>query len=175
MSSKYSSPRLSNRSSRATSWLLFIALTTLSPSYAEEYEGAWLFEPPPTPKKVVYVFKARAPEPKPLSEKELSDILKIDNSGEAQREDAITNFPEVSVFTGYNFRKEKIVTGLGVELFHNQNKPRRHRWKTQLILGDDMAGLSIGKILVPVVNFEVGPGYDFVNKAWILKFSWYKF
>jgi hypothetical protein len=133
---------------------------------AEDYEGEWLSEEP--------VPELRLPEAR-MSPDELFEKLRLNDKAEAGRKDSLMNFPEISVYTGWNFRKEKVVTGIGVELFHNQNRPRKHRWKTQLILGEDSAGLSIGKIIVPVVNFEVGPGYDFINKAWLLKMSWYKF
>lgn len=103
------------------------------------------------------------------------EALKIDEKGEAQRKDKLSEFPEISVYTGWHHRKDTVITGLGVELFHSQNHPRKHKWKFQLIVGDNVAGLSVGRILVPVINFEIGPGYDFINKAWVFKVSWYKF
>jgi len=128
---------------------------------------------------MVLAQEVELPEPEPpkeiLSEDELMRVLRVDETGEARRKDALSDFPEVSVYTGWNFRKDKVITGLGIELFHSQNRPRDYKWKFQLMLGDDIAGLSVGRILVPVINFEVGPGYDFINKAWIVKLSWYKF
>jgi len=91
------------------------------------------------------------------SKEELSRVLELDDTGEAQRKDKLVSFPEISTFVAWSYGRRSMVNGLGVELFHNRNEPRRHKWMFKLLLGDEWVGFSVGYILVPVINFNVGP------------------
>lgn len=91
------------------------------------------------------------------SKEELEAALQIDETGEAKRKDKLANFPEISTFVAWANGRRSLVNGLGVELFHNRNAPRRHKWMFKLLLGDEWAGFSAGYILVPVINFNIGP------------------
>jgi hypothetical protein len=91
------------------------------------------------------------------SKEELADALQIDETGESQRRDKVANFPEISTFVAWSNGRKDLVNGLGVELFHNRNKPRRHNWMFKLLLADEWVGFSAGYILVPVINFSIGP------------------
>jgi len=91
------------------------------------------------------------------SKEELKEALQLDETGEARRKDSLANFPEISTFVAWSSGRRSLVNGLGVELFHDRNKPRRHKWMFKLLLGDEWAGFSAGYILVPAINFNVGP------------------
>lgn len=104
-----------------------------------------LFQEPPSPKRSV------------RTREELESALQIDSTGEAQRRDKLASFPEISTFVAWSSGRRDLINGLGVELFHDRDKPRRHHWMFKLMLGDEWVGFSAGYILVPVINFNVGP------------------
>lgn len=93
---------------------------------------------------------------------ELAAEQKYDDKGQAQRKDAIQRFPEISTFAAFDLHDDTLINGLGIELFHDRYKERRSKWKLELMLADEFAGLSAGYIMVPVINFNIGPfwGYD---------------
>ena len=91
------------------------------------------------------------------TKEELVRDLEIDETGTAKRKDPLANFPEVSTFAAWSNGRRSLVNGLGVELFHDRNQPRRHKWMFKLLLGDEWAGFSAGYILVSVINFNIGP------------------
>lgn len=97
------------------------------------------------------------PARKIRSKEELEKALKIDATGESQRKDKPANFPEISTFVAWTNGRRDLINGLGVELFHDRDKPRRHNWMFKLLLADQWVGFSAGYILVPVINFNIGP------------------
>lgn len=98
------------------------------------------------------------PTKQPIRTKaEVVKVLKIDETGEARRKDKLANFPEISTFVAWSSGHRDLINGLGVELFHDRDKPRRHSWMFKLMLADQWVGFSAGYILVPVINFNIGP------------------
>ena len=98
-----------------------------------------------------------APASRVLSKAELEEVLQIDETGEATRKDKLSTFPEICTFVAMSSGRRDLITGLGVELFHQRNLPRRHKLTFKLLLGNEWVGFSAGYILVPVINFNVGP------------------
>ena len=107
-----------------------------------------------------------------------------DSTGKLPRT-AIQKFPELSTLYGVAHGGEARVA-LGVELFHNRAKPRKHRWKLELQLADNEIGLGAGYILVRGVNFTLGPFYRWKidpdqlltgerRKTWGLRAGLFKF
>lgn len=95
------------------------------------------------------------------SKKNLEEVLQLDETGESRRRDKVASFPEVSTFVAWTDGHRNLVNGLAVELFHKRDRPRKHNWMFKLMLGDEWVGFSAGYILIPVINFNVGP---FVGK-----------
>jgi hypothetical protein len=96
-------------------------------------------------------------ERKIRTKEELEEALQLDETGESQSTDELDSFPEVSTFVAWSNGHRDLVTGLAVELFHDRDKPRRHTWMFKLMLADEWVGFSAGYILVPVINFNIGP------------------
>ena len=109
-----------------------------------------------------------------LSIGELEEVLKPDKDGKATRKDKIMRFPEISTFTGFDTKKDEFKVGLGIELFHKRDRPRRHKWKFEAQFGEDYAGIAIGRIVIPVVNFTVGVFYG-TDKRRGVYVGFYKF
>lgn len=105
--------------------------------------------------------------------------LKIDAEGRPHRKDKISEFPEISTIAGYDFRSEDVIAGIGIEMFHKRNRPRNSPWKIEMQLSPNQVGVYFGRIIVPVVNFTVGPfvGYDTKNdrETYGLRMSFFKF
>lgn len=97
------------------------------------------------------------PHGSPMTKAELESALKIDGTGKATRKDKISDFPEISTFVAVTTGERVIVNGLAVELFHKRSAPRTSRWMYKLMLSNDWAGISVSRILIPVINFNVGP------------------
>lgn len=91
------------------------------------------------------------------SKEELEADLQLDATGESRRKDKVASFPEVSTFVAWTDGHRNLVNGLAVELFHKRDRPRKHDWMFKLMLGDEWVGFSAGYILIPVINFNVGP------------------
>ena len=110
---------------------------------------------------------------------ELERVLKIDASGTPRRRDKISEFPEISTIAGYDFSTDDVVAGIGIEMFHKRNRPRSSPWKIELQLCPNQVGVYFGRILVPVVNFTIGPfiGYDTKNdrETYGIRMSFFKF
>ena len=77
--------------------------------------------------------------------------------------------PEISTLFGYG-KGGEIKPAIGIEIFHDRSKPRRHKWKFELQVAEDELALGVGRIVVPVVNFTIGPyvGFNFEYDDWTL-------
>jgi hypothetical protein len=117
------------------------------------------------------------PKPQPMSFNELFEDMKTDEEGRAES-DSITKLPEISTLFGIG-RRGKVGVAIGIELFRPRNRPRNNKWKLELQFADDEVSMGFGRIVVPVVNFTVGPyiGYDFEedNETFGLRFGIFKF
>ena len=98
---------------------------------------------------------------------------------------SIQRFPEISTLYGVD-RDRDAQIALGIELFHNRAKARKHRWKFELQLADNEIGLGAGYILVRGVNLTLGPFYRWKidkdqlaagerRKTWGLRLGLFKF
>jgi hypothetical protein len=112
-----------------------------------------------------------------MSFEEWSSENSTDSDGK-MKPDRITRLPEISTLFGYG-RGGDVKVAIGIELFHNRSKPRTSRWKLELQVANDELAIGFGHIIVPVVNFTIGPymGYDFeINqKTYGLRFGVFKF
>lgn len=92
--------------------------------------------------------------------------------------DSITKLPEISTLFGVS-RHWKIKPAIGIELFHRRDRPRLHRWKFELQIAEEELAFGISRIIVPVVNFTVGPyiGRDFKYNETVygVRFGIFKF
>jgi hypothetical protein len=86
--------------------------------------------------------------------------------------------PEISTLFGVG-KYGKIGPAIGIELFHDRSKPRRHKWKLELQIAEEELSIGISRIIIPVVNFAVGPyiGRDFEDNETIygVRFGIFKF
>jgi hypothetical protein len=117
------------------------------------------------------------PESQPLSYEDWLETSRFADNGR-MKDDSLTKLPEISTLFGVG-RGGKFKVAIGIELFHDRRKPRKHRWKLELQIADDELALGLGYILVPVANFTMGPyvGYDFEenHKTYGLRFGIFKF
>ena len=94
------------------------------------------------------------------------------------KSDDIDRLPEISTLFGYG-KGGKIKPAIGVEIFHDRSRPRRHKWKFEIQVAENELSLGIGRIIVPVVNFTVGPyfGFDFEDEdtTYGVRFGIFKF
>lgn len=76
--------------------------------------------------------------------------------------DPIMKLPEISTLFGVG-KGGKIAPAIGIEIFHDRTKPRRHKWKFEIQIAEEELSVGVSRIIVPVVNFTIGPyyGYDF--------------
>lgn len=116
----------------------------------------------------------------PAHQKSYEDWLRdnpIDEDGKL-REDALTRFPEISTMFLIN-KDGDVKPAIGVEIFHNRSRPRKHRTKWELHLADQEIGIGFSRIIVPVVNFTFGPYYAYDVKdnrrTYGIRFGIFKF
>jgi hypothetical protein len=69
--------------------------------------------------------------------------------------------PEISTLYGYG-KYGKLGFAVGVELFHDRRKPRKHKWKFELQLAQDEVAFGVSRIIARGANLTIGPylGYD---------------
>lgn len=100
------------------------------------------------------------------------------NSDGKLSSDPITRLPEISTLFGMG-KHRKIKPAIGIELFHNRDLPRKHKWKFELQIAEEELAFGVSRIIVPVVNFTIGPyiGKDFQYNETVygVRFGIFKF
>jgi hypothetical protein len=91
--------------------------------------------------------------PKPLS---FSDWNKQNPSTNGKlKADRISRVPEISNLIGID-NKGNLKMAIGIEIFHNRNKPRKCKWKKEIQLSDGEISFGFSRIIVPILNVTVG-------------------
>lgn len=100
--------------------------------------------------------------PDPVSFEDWKKTVEIRSDGKI-KSDPISSMPEISNLAGID-NKGNIKIAIGIELFHNRNKPRNSKIKKELQISNNEVAIGISKIIVPVFNATIGPFFGFNTK-----------